>query len=221
MRRSWCVPVLFVSAISAALIALPEAASAVTTAPKNLIRNPGAEAGPGSPDGSTVTVPDWNITGAFTAVQYGAAGGFPTAADPGPKNRGANFFAGGPDNGSGDNDVSTAVQTDSLKAYKQIIASGAKFTFKAWLGGYANQDDNATVQVAWYTSKGTLTGSATLGPVTAADRQDETGLVLQSITNVIPAGSAKAVVSLVMTKEEGSYNDGYADNLSLTVTAAT
>jgi hypothetical protein len=193
------------------------AASAATAASKNLILNPGAEAGAGSTDGSTVPVPHWAVVsgGTFTAVQYGAAGGFPAKTDPGPTKRGANFFAGGPDSAS-----AMAMQTDSLKAYKGIIASGANYTFKAWLGGYADQDDDATVQVAWYKSNGTLTGTVTLGPVTAADRDDQTGLLLQQTTGFIPAGSAKMVVTILMTRAEGDYNDGYADDLSFTVKAA-
>jgi hypothetical protein len=85
MRRLRWKPATVTSALAAALLALPGPASAVTGAP-NLIKNPGAESGPGSGDGSTVAVPNWTVPsgGTFTAVKYGATGGFPTASDPGP-----------------------------------------------------------------------------------------------------------------------------------------
>lgn len=71
----------------------------------NLIVNPGAEAGQGATDASTaVPVPGWAkltsngtnfVTGGnFTAVAYGAAGGFPTVATSTAIGGGANFFAG-------------------------------------------------------------------------------------------------------------------------------
>lgn len=33
----------------------------------------------------------------------------------------------------------------------------------------------------------------------------------------VPHGTAKAVVNVEMSRAAGSYNDGYADNLSLTI----
>ena len=96
MRRARPGFVLLTSLVLAAalMVALPGVAHAGTS--KNLIRNGGADKGPGSPDGSVVAVPNWTLTQGttFTAVQYGAPG-FPTPLDKGPKNRHANFFAGG------------------------------------------------------------------------------------------------------------------------------
>lgn len=37
----------------------------------------------------------FTTTGQFTVVSYATGGGYPTAADPGPADRGLNFFAGG------------------------------------------------------------------------------------------------------------------------------
>ncbi len=217
MRRSWRVPVMVLSAVSTAVLAWPGAVSAATAAPANIIKNPGAEAGPGSADGSTVPVPHWTVPagGTFTAVQYGAGGGFPAATDPGPPNRGANFFAGGPASSA-----ASATQTDSLSAYTGIIASGATFTLKGWLGGFENESDHATVTVVWKSSTGAKLGSVVIGPVTPAQRKDATGLLQRVTTGAVPAGSVKAVVTMKMTRKQGTYNDGYADNLSLTIAAS-
>jgi len=63
---------------------------------RNLLANPGAEAGPASPDGvQPVNVPGWQKSFEFTVVSYRLGRSFPTASDPGPENRGAKFFYGG------------------------------------------------------------------------------------------------------------------------------
>ncbi len=65
---------------------------------RNLIVNGDAEAGPGSFDGLTVEpVPGWITNGNFTVAQYSGEG-LPSQTDPGPPDRGNNFFAGGPNN---------------------------------------------------------------------------------------------------------------------------
>src|SRR5271169_665406 len=61
----------------------------------NILVNGSAEAGPNSPTGAPVSVPGWTTSSAFTVVPYGAAGGFPQTSDPGPPDRGVQFFAGG------------------------------------------------------------------------------------------------------------------------------
>ncbi|HEX4063048.1 MAG TPA: hypothetical protein VHY58_18680 [Streptosporangiaceae bacterium] len=217
MQRSWYVPAALVTAVAAALVGLPGGAFAAAAAPVNIIKNPGAEAGPGSPDGSKVAVPDWTVkkSNNFTAVQYGAPGGFPAKTDPGPKTRGANFFAGGPAGTHG-----TATQSDSLAPYKSIIASGASFTLQGWLGGFGSQGDHATLTVTWEDSTGATLGTAVIGPVGAKARKDLTGLLHRELTGTVPAGSATALVTIAMTRQAGAYNDGYADNLSLTIVAA-
>src|SRR3954469_18343284 len=71
------------------------AALAAAALAGNLLANPGAEAGPGSPDSSAIDPPPgWTAEGEFTAVQYGAPS-FLTLADAGTFGGGANFFAGG------------------------------------------------------------------------------------------------------------------------------
>jgi len=54
--------------------------------------------------------------------------------------------------------------------------------------------------------------------VLAADRNRATGLVLRSASAPVPPGTRRIAVTLTMTRTEGTSNDGYADNLSLTLT---
>jgi hypothetical protein len=186
----------------------------------NLIHNGDAEAAPGSSDGSVVVVPDWTITAGtgFTAVQYGASGGFPTSTDPGPVQRGANFLTGGPFDG-----VSTATQHRFLasKFFAPIDAGTVVFALRGFLGGYSSQEDNAIVRVDWMNGHGVVLGSNTIGPVTATNRSDRTGLKMRTLTAMVPVKTRQALITLTMTRKEGSYNDGSADNLSLKVMMPT
>jgi hypothetical protein len=184
----------------------------------NLILNPGAEAGAGSPTGGVVPVPDWTETTGtgFTAVKYGASGGFPTSTSPGPAKRGSNFFAGGPES---DNDV--AVQTISLANYVTGIKAGTgTFALTAWLGGSGSLNDSGFVELDWKKRDGDLVGtSATLGPVTASQRDDTTGLLKLTVSGDIPKGARTAYLqlSLFSATSGASYNYGFADDLKLIV----
>jgi hypothetical protein len=202
------------------------------TVSPNLIANGDAEAAPGSNSGDTpaASIPSWTTTGNANIIVYGAAGGYPVSTDPGPSDRGMNLFSGGPDDA-----VSTFTQTIPLSAYASAIAGGhASFTLSAYLGGYTTQEDNAALTVYFLTSADAgmvppdwadagglpsdVLSAASTGSVTATDRASATALLLRTITGTVPAGAVAAQVELVMTRLEGSANDGYADDLSLTLT---
>jgi hypothetical protein len=138
--------------------------------------------------------------------------------DPGPKNRGVNFFAGGP---NGKANGQTGTQTDSLKAYAGVIAAGATFKLAGYLGGFDGQTDNVTVTVTWENSTGATLGTATIGPVTESARHGNTGMLARGVSGNVPAGSATALVTIKCVRHSGGYNDGYADNLSLTIVASS
>ena len=180
----------------------------------NLIVNGDAEAGAGAASSSDVVPPPgWSVTGQFTAVQYGASGGFPDQTSPGPPHRGHNFFAGG------NAPLSTASQTVSLAAYRrQIDAGKARFVLDGWLGGYEAQGDAATVTLVFKNLAGKTVGApARLGPATPEDRKNQTGLFRRAVSGLAPAGAATALVTITLTRVEGSYNDGSVDDLSLVV----
>ena len=178
----------------------------------NAIINGDAEAGTGSSTGFSVeTIPGWTTVGNFTAIQYAAGGGFPIASSPGPVSRGANFFGGGPNNAN-----SRASQIIDLLSLSTPIDLGTvTYDLSAYLGGFDTQADNAVLSVSFRNLSNTPLGGATLGPVTVDDRGEETGLFLRSTSGGIPVGTRNALVNLEMTRLQGTYNDGYADNLSL------
>ncbi len=175
---------------------------------RNLIANPGADAGKGADADVIVKVPDWKPTGAFTAAQY-AWGADLSATTPGPTKRGKNYFYGGPS-------ASVSTGTQVVKVGTGGISAGrVSYVLSAWLGGYSDQPDNARLIVTFESSAGTALKTTTIGPVTVGQRHDVSGLFLRQGTGKVPAGTEQIKVELVMMLLEGGDNDGLADNLSL------
>ena len=194
--------------------ALP--ASAAT--PVNIVKDSGAEsAKPPGVDGVTVVpIAQWTPlkgTG-FTAVKYGDPE-FISKTGPGPKSRGHNFFSGG-DIGLA---LAGATQVDTLKPYLALIRSGkAKFTLGGWFGGFEDQRDYTTLSVTWLNAAGVAVGKVTaIGDVTPGQRKDITGLLARSGKGTVPAAATQVRLLLKMVRLDGGYDDGYADNLVLTV----
>jgi hypothetical protein len=191
---------------------LPTPASTpVTNLGANLVLNGDAEAGPGGAD-VVEPVPDWQTVGNFTADQYGAGDGV-NPTDPGPPDRGNNYFAGGPDSAS-----SSASQTIDVSSDAATIDAGkAGFQLAAYLGGWESQEDRAVLSVTFLDASGQTLGSGSIGPVTAEDRHNQTGLLARSTNGAVPRGTRKVTVTLEMTRDSGSDNDGYADNVTLSL----
>lgn len=184
---------------------------------KNIITNADAEAGQGAPNNEKVfAAPGWSSTEKFTVIQYGASGGFIAKDAPGPQNRGKNYFVGGPDNLQ-----SAAKQTISVASSASAIDGGnVGYAFEGWIGGFADQNDNATVTASFMDDTGKVLGQATLGPVLAEERKSKDGLVLKSVKGNVPKGTRSIVVLMVFSKTAGSYNDGAVDNLSLVLSGS-
>jgi tRNA A-37 threonylcarbamoyl transferase component Bud32 len=179
----------------------------------NLIKNGNAEGNAGATNDSAVVAPaDWKTEGNFTVVEYGAAG-VPGTGDPGPPDRGKNLFAGGPDNSR-----SKATQTVDVSQGGGGIDSGSKrYTLSGYLGGFQDQEDNASVVITFQDAGGNSLGTARIGPVSSVTRRGVSALVKSEDSGVVPKGTRKIVVDIVTVRSSGLYNDGYADDISLTV----
>jgi len=195
-----------------AAVALLAAAPADAVVPGgNLLVNPGAEAGPGAPDASAQpAVPGWTVESTFTAVQYGAPA-FLTVADGAALGGGANFFAGGP---GGATSAGTQV-VDVSGAAAEIDAGKVAATLSALLGGYATQTDHATVTATFLNAAGAPAGTVGLPTVAPTERGSVTALVARSASAPVPAGTRGISVRIDAIRDEGSYNDGYVDNVRL------
>jgi hypothetical protein len=196
-----------------AVLLAPAGSAAAAVPPGNLLADPGAEAGPGAADSSTIDPPPgWTAVGSVTAVQYGAPD-FPTTADGAALNGGANFFAGGPDNAA-----SAATQAiDVSGAAAEIDAGGVTATLSGDFGGFAGQNDSATLTATYLSAAGAALGTLASPRVTPADRNGGTALLFRTASAAVPAGTRSIGVRLDLVRQDGSYNDGYADNLSLTL----
>jgi Phosphoesterase family len=190
----------------------------------NLIVNGGAEIGTGSLDGLGVTsVPGWTVTGLFNEVQYDASdgqgvGGWPTFSSPGSADRGQNYFAGG---GGG---VSTATQyVDLTRAQSEIDRGRVTFSLGAWIGGTTNLAEGATVTTTFLSRSGHALGSATLAPVTAAQRNNTTEFLPENTAGTIPRGASSAKVVITVNGDHlanrNAAGQGYVDNLSFTISS--
>jgi len=224
IRRNFCLKSLSLL-VFAALSTVSFAAQ--ITLGTNAITNPGAELGPGSATGNDAeAVPGWTTTGTFTVVQYGSPGE-PVAA-PGP-GFGSNFFAGGmgtsflPGTPGDTPYIDQATQFIDVSNISGLIdASAADYSLSGYFGGYLNQNDNASMFATFLnSSNGVIGTSATIGGFGSTARGGQSVLLYDSYTGLIPAGTSQVEITLVMTKVEGWYNDGYADNLSFIATTGT
>jgi hypothetical protein len=220
-RRLTLVPLLIAGWLSvgggAARAAVPSG---------NLIVNGGAESGTGSSDSSTtapIPIPGWATTTNITEHTYDAAGSqnFPDVNASAAIGGGSQFFAGGPANGAGNN-VETATQDVAISAAAaEIDAGGVTATLSADLGGFATQDDQAALTATFLGSAGQQLGNLTIGPVTAADRNNTTQLLPRTGSATVPSGTRTIRVVMTATKFAGAYNDAYTDNISLALAGSS
>ncbi len=236
-------------------IAISVPAVADTLFNVNVVKNPGGEAAAGVSCTSSnldacngkVNVPDWTVLqGNFTTVQYGMStpqGAFPSATDPGPNNRGANFFAGGWDGTySNPNKISMAYQVVDLTSVASIINGGnVSWDISGWFGGWQNQTDYSYFDVFFLNSLNGVDFSsldcsggpycAEVGPATLTNRggsqnhdspnygKGQTELLFREHFGMLPVGTNYLVIELTMLRKDGAYNDGYADNLWFSMNA--
>lgn len=211
--------VAITTAVSVVALSVVTAVVASThpAAGPNLIKNGGADAGPGVMNASTISasMPGWTRTPGFTAVKYAAGGGFPDATIGGPIGGKANFFAGGPNAAT-----SSATQLVKVTRFKTPIDAGQRIaTLTAFLGGYAEHGDAMSVTATFLNEAGKKLGVLKIGPVTVAQRKGVTALIEKSASKPVPKKTRSIQVKLAAKRLVPSYNDGYADNVSLMLAA--
>ena len=207
--------------VAAGVVVASPAAAAVPAG--NLVGDPGAEQGTAAQNDTTVAAPPSPWTTGFgspSQVAYGAPGGFPTVGDANGIAGQTAFFAGGPSTST-----SLIKQTINLtSSATEIDAGHIQATVSAALGGYADQNDTAKVNFFFKATTNAGDdglGAVTLGPVTRSDRGDQTKLLVRDAVLTVPAGTRFVFVEVVTNRDAsaapGQYDDGYADNISLTL----
>ena len=200
--------------VAYALLAPAAGAPAAIPQGNTLLNGTGETGTAVADDASHVCPQGWICDPTFpntTLVRYGT-GLFPSAAESARIGGANNFFAGGPSN-----NLSGATQRIELGEQPEFNAGTVKATFSGCLGGLQSQGDRALIQVTFFTRENPDTGInfAQYGP-TAAERGNETKLLPAAQTVAVPPQAFAFRFTLSFVREGEGYNDGYADNLSVT-----
>ncbi len=181
---------------------------------KNLIKNPGAEAGAGlTAVGAYGNVPGWTSeAGQFGAASYTFPNGWFSKTSKGSPARGRNYFFGG-----------TTPEAAAAKATigKQVIklpaaAAGRTATLGGWLGNYGSGPTANTTQVRaeFANASGAIVAKLRIGNDTTISGTD---MAFRSRKRTVPVGTTQ--ITIVVTFAGGNnYKLAGADNLSLVLT---
>jgi hypothetical protein len=171
--------------------------------------NWGAEDGEASPDGMTsVDVLGWTVTGSLTIVAYGTPGPFPSI---GPGLTGQ-FFAGGSSLG-----LSSANQIAQIpQQHWECIDEGfglCSISASALLGGWSTDADSTRLLVTVLDGQSNDLSMFVVSPSYIPG--GHTGSYAQVCSEIreIPPGARAVNVRLEMYGVEGSYNNGWADDI--------
>jgi hypothetical protein len=208
--------------IGAALagVAVLVAASAAAAAPaatcgicgKNLIKNPGAEAGAGV---TTVAaygvVPGWtNTAGQFTAASYTFPNGWFSKSSKGSPKRGKNYFYGGTTTEAISAKATVGTQTIKLPA----AAAGRKAILGGWIGNYGTGPNANMTQVRadFADASGTVLARLRIGNDTTVAGTD---MAFRSRKGKVPAGATQVTIVVTFGGGGSNYKLAGADDLSL------
>jgi hypothetical protein len=205
----------FARLVAAALLGaatLVSAAAAGTAAcgicGKNLIKNPGADAGLGIASvGGSGAVPGWTIeAGQFGAASYAFPNGWFSARSKGPKAKGKNYFFGGTTEAAIRAPATIGTQVVRLPA----AAVGKKATLSGWLGNYGK--NFAQVRAVFADASGTSLGAVRIGPDTTISGTD---MQARSRSIKVPAGAKQVTIVVSFGGGGSNYKLAGADSLSL------
>ena len=205
---------IFVIAIAAALCIAPALALTAYAAPslwnRNLVVDGNFEQSPVNTNASnTVVAPGWTFHDGMTALAYGTSGGYLMPNDPGPPDRGKSYVSGGEDaRSTGEQSI------DVSSGATRIDAGGVQYEFSAWLGGWGGQSDYATASASFLDASGHTLASASLGGEPAA-AWPKSELLAHAAHGTVPKGTRSVHVVITAVREEGSWNDGSIDDVSI------
>jgi hypothetical protein len=175
---------------------------------KNLIKNPGAEAGLGiTAVDASGAVPGWtNVAGEFGAASYTFPNGWFSGRSNGPKNRGKNYFFGGTTRAAVDAQATIGKQTIKLPA----AAVGKTATLSGWLGNYSK--NTSQVRAQFEDAAGKSLSTVRIGPDTTIAG---TNMAARTRSGKVPAGTKQVTIFVTFAGGGTNYKLAGADALSL------
>jgi hypothetical protein len=197
------------SLLGLALLATAGISHATTSG--NLIVNGDGETGLCTTDWKAVkTVPGWQVLlGNPSLVCYSVAK-FSTPSSPAAGNA---FIADGP---YGDSALMQSINVASAAA--AIDTGAVTYALSGWLGGYGMYAGQAVVTATFLDGAGKMLGQpGELSGATASARGNANAFIAKSNSGNVPIGTRSIAVQLQFINTSASYNIGYADNLSLTL----
>jgi hypothetical protein len=211
-RTLACLVLVLVGAmLTTTASAAPGASNACGLCGKNLIKNPGAEAGAGiTAVGAYGAVPGWtNAAGQFSAASYTFPNGWFSKTTKGSPKRGKNYFFGGTTTEA--NTAKATIGTQTIKL--PTAAAGHKVMLGGWLGNYGSGPTGNMTQVRADFTKadGTVLARLRIGNDTTIAGTD---MAFRTRKGTVPRGATE--VTIVVTFAGGNnYKLAGADDLSL------
>lgn len=214
-RMSYVAGIVAVTAVLLSMTA-PAAMTAPAQAKcpvcaKNLIKNPGAEAGRGVVSVNAFgAVPSWTlVAGQFGAAAYTFPNGWFSTKTKGSPKRGKNYFFGGTTTAAVTAPASIGSQTIALPA----SASGREATLSGWLGNYGN--NRSQVRAEFMDASGAVLSRVRIGPAVTIGGTD---MSLRSRTGTVPPNTTQVAIVITFAGGGANYKLAGADNVSLVLT---
>ena len=206
------LPIILAATLAAATVAL-DAACAGTT--PNLLVNGDAEAHRCTQDWTASTpVPGWRVLrGAASVVCYSAFNSFgETPVTPDAALAGHALFA------APGADTAMEQSIDVSAAHEAIDRRAVEYNLSAWLGGWRERSERATLTAVFLDASGHASGDpVVLADVDAKARKNVTALVARQAIGRVPPRTRKIVVTVAFISGFTSFQNAYADNVSLTL----
>lgn len=189
---------------------------------ENLLANPGAEDGSDPAAGEAQSPPPrgWGATAEFTVAAYGDPG-LPATGHAQEVGGGTKLFLGGRCASPPFCATSSAQQELAVSASAAAVDAGSvRAEVAALLGGLGSEPDAGRVLLQFLGAGSERLGQLELGPVTAADRGNQTRLLPRSGERALPAGTRRLRLAL-LADGEGERIDAFFDNVSLRLTGVS
>jgi uncharacterized protein (TIGR03437 family) len=208
---------------AAVLFAASQMAYAQGILGSNLIVNGNAEAGPAGSGVLTAvaSIPGWTVqSGKPTVLPYNLTStaaqqptnGYEQLTDPAPPDHGFQYFAA-----VFPSLPAVLSQVINVSAASSLINAGnAEFIASAYMGSAGGISVGTQMAVAFQNANGQTFSTTTVGP--AFPSFPYAGMFLQQQIGLVPMGTVQITVSL--TLQNGNYDTGIADSLSVMLTQA-